>query len=1058
MQSSQLLRRSLRHYWRTNLAVVGGVAVAVSVLAGALMVGDSVKSSLRRLVEQRLGRTETAIASTGLFRESLAASFGDAAPLLTLDGIVVHQSSGRRARNVAVYGVDDRFWSFHRLDIKGPALREAFASEAVAAELGAGDRDTLLVRLEKPSDVPRESLHGRKDETAARTLRVSLRMRLAADRLGEFSLRPRQDAVRAVFVSLGRLQRELEQPAKINTVLVAAPAGAATTRLAASFALEDAGVKLREVEGGVQVETASAVVSDALAERIAAAASRAGVATTPVLTYLANSIRAGGRSIPYSLIAAMDLGALGVQATGGIVLNEWAAADLGVRPGARIGVDYYYWSDDNRLETRSAEFPLAAVVPIRGLAADRRLAPDYPGITDADDVNNWDPPFPMNLKLIRPNDEDYWDRYRTTPKAFLALADGQRLWASRFGRLTAIRLAGGAPSLEASLRASLDPLRLGFTVTDVRGENLAASRGATDFGQYFLYFSFFLVVSALLLAGLFFRLGVEQRLREIGLLEAAGLGAKRVRRLFLAEGLVLAAIGSLLGVAGAAGYAALILYGLRTWWSDAVGTRLLALDVAPVPMVAGAVGGSLAALAAITLTLRHLRRSSPRHLLAGGLPVESAASPARRARVVFVASLAGAAALLGASAVGQVPQAGGFFGAGSLLLVAAMTVLRVALGGGPSRPIHGSGAAAALRLALRNASHRPGRAVLCCALIASATFLIVSVESFRRRDAAAGDARFPLMAESLLPLIHNPNTREGREIMNLDGIEGVRFVPMRLRPGDDASCLNLYQPRNPRILAAPPELAAEWKALDAPQPDGAVAALADANSMAYVLHRKVGDTIEITTAAGGVVRLRLVAALADSIFQSEIIVSERDFVRLFPEQQGYRMFLIDAPAADLGEVTARLEDSLADYGFDVVSTAERLAAFHRVENTYLSTFQTLGAMGLLVGTVGLAALLARNVLERRRELALLAAVGYRRGRLTALIALEHAMLLAIGLGCGTAAALVAIAPAIVARGGGVSAAALAMLLGAVLVAGLAATVAAAAAAMRGDLLPALRAE
>ena len=65
------------------------------------------------------------------------------------------------------------------------------------------------------------------------------------------------------------------------------------------------------------------------------------------------------------------------------------------------------------------------------------------------------------------------------------------------------------------------------------------------------------------------------------------------------------------------------------------------------------------------------------------------------------------------------------------------------------------------------------------------------------------------------------------------------------------------------------------------------------------------------------------------------------------------------------------------FGGDATSTAERLARFHRVENTYLSTFQTLGGLGLLLGTVGLATVLLRNVLERRRELALLAAVGYR---------------------------------------------------------------------------------
>ena len=64
---------------------------------------------------------------------------------------------------------------------------------------------------------------------------------------------------------------------------------------------------------------------------------------------------------------------------------------------------------------------------------------------------------------------------------------------------------------------------------------MEAARGATDFGEYFIYFSFFLVAGALLLASLFFKLGIEQRLREIGTLRAVGFSASVVRSLFLRE-------------------------------------------------------------------------------------------------------------------------------------------------------------------------------------------------------------------------------------------------------------------------------------------------------------------------------------------------------------------------------------------------------------------------------------------------------------------------------------------------------------------------------------------
>jgi ABC-type antimicrobial peptide transport system permease subunit len=120
------------------------------------------------------------------------------------------------------------------------------------------------------------------------------------------------------------------------------------------------------------------------------------------------------------------------------------------------------------------------------------------------------------------------------------------------------------------------------------------------------------------------------------------------------------------------------------------------------------------------------------------------------------------------------------------------------------------------------------------------------------------------------------------------------------------------------------------------------------------------------------------------------------------------------PAADLA---ARVEDALTEFGGDATPAAERLATFHRVENTYLSTFQTLGGLGLLLGTVGLAAVMLRNVLERRRELAMLGALGFRRRHCMLMSAAETLLLLAGGLGIGALCAAVAIAPTVAERGG-----------------------------------------
>ena len=150
---------------------------------------------------------------------------------------------------------------------------------------------------------------------------------------------------------------------------------------------------------------------------------------------------------------------------------------------------------------------------------------------------------------------------------------------------------------------------------------------------------------------------------------------------------------------------------------------------------------------------------------------------------------------------------------------------------------------------------------------------------------------------------------------------------------------------------------------------------------------------------------------------------------------------------------------MADLGARVTGTAERLAQFHRVENTYLSTFQTLGGLGLLLGTFGLATVLLRNVLERKRELALLGAVGFRRAHVTTMVVAENVLLLVAGLAAGAVSAALAIAPAAAERGSRLPfTSGSALLMVAVLATGLLSSVLAIRAATRLPLLASLRSE
>ena len=841
-----------------------------------------------------------------------------------------------------------------------------------------------------------------------------------------------------------------------------------------------------------------------------------------MFTYLANSIRKGDRQIPYSLVTAMDLAqvpdadgagrrppvspttasnVLTAPSADQIVLNGWAARELDATPGDRVDIDYYLWDATAGLVTRTASFTLSRVVPLVGRAADRELAPDYPGISSARSVADWDPPFPIDLSRVRPQDERYWDEHKATPKAFIPYERGRDLWRSRYGALTSIRVVAfrGGSAAEAlaarirdELRTTLSPNAMGVALYPARAAALEAAQGATDFGQYFTYFSFFLMVSALMLAVLFFKLGVEQRLRQIGILRAAGYSMSTIRRLLLGESIILALIGGALGIAGAILYGQLIVHGLGTWWVGAVGTTRLELHVRPASLILGAIGGCVAAVVCVLVSLRAVARLSPRALLtAQSLDVSrtSDARGARRSRLLSGLCVVGALVLLGLGFARPSAQAGAFFGAGAALLVGALLWLAGWLRARDTRPIAGRGAWAVARLGFRSAAFRPARSVLSAALIASAAFIIVSVDAFRREggeltaDPKSGTGGYVLFAESELPLLHNPNEPSGREALLIQAPElaQVRYTRFRVRPGEDVSCLNLYRPTNPTLVApeagfiesnrftfassmaeSDAERANPWLLLRRQFDDGAVPVIADATSMQYVLHVAVGDTFSIDTGGARPLVLRFVGALRDSVLQGELILSEDAFVRLFPEQQGYRLFLVDAPAVrsldDARAVAGLVERELQPFGVDATVTSERLASFHQVENTYLSTFQALGGLGLLLGTIGLATVMFRNVLERRRELGLLRAVGYDTRRMTLMIVAEAAFVLAVGMAAGIASAAIAIAPAWLGRGGAMPGAGLMLLLAAVACAGVVSSMIATRAALGGRILEALRAE
>jgi hypothetical protein len=569
------------------------------------------------------------------------------------------------------------------------------------------------------------------------------------------------------------------------------------------------------------------------------------------------------------------------------------------------------------------------------------------------------------------------------------------------------------------------------------------------------------------------------------LLRAVGFPLGVIRRRLLLEGTTIAALGATLGTAGGVGYAWLMMAGLRTLWLPAVGSSELHLHLVPMSLALGWIISVAVIVISVAGALFRLGRIPPPVLLAGSTQQGERTGRRRTARVVaIVTTVAAASLIVYALATGTLSSPGIAFGTGGLLLVAGLATFAAWCRGERKRTLE-PGPGARMGMAARNSSWNPGRSMLSVGLVGSACFVIVAVAASEQRFGDELEARdsgvggFALVAESDIALHQSLNRRQDRLDLGFSDadsrtLDEVDVYALRVLPGEDASCLNLYAPEKPAVLGVPAELIERggfsfqktidlpegetnpWTLLEDHSEPGVIPAVTDANSAQWILKVGLGDDVVLEDDFGQPVRLRLVGVLSNSILRSELVISEDNFLRHFPSRTGHAYFLIDAPWDRTDELSQMLETTLAPFGFDSTPTAERLLAFNAVQNTYLSTFQALGGLGLLLGTVGLAIVLVRNVVERRGELATLRAFGYRRSTLAGLVLAENAFLLLIGMLIGTGSALAAVAPRLTVVE--VPWASLLTTLAVVIVVGMLSSTIAVLGALRVPLLPALKAE
>ena len=1132
MNRFSLIISSLMHYWRSHVAVFLGVVAGTTVITGALIVGESVRESLKQMSLDRLGDVDFVLHTSKFVTEdtaravrndpNFAKSFDKLATGLLLDGSLVRAKDDgtveNRAGNLRIVAIDDAFADvseFTRETI--PVEDELIVSYRVAEEMNIKRGDKLTLWVELPSDIPRDTLLGDSAGQLSQDIELTVTTVLKeTSGAGRFALNPSQQTPLTVFVSLKNLQKWLQldeqepsrdfregKQGRVNALFVKAKtteeaiteqavdsAKRLTTTFNDNVTLADLGLRLvpHESHQYVSLESEQLILSDAFTTAATRAAEALKWPISRVMVYFGDEFSRVGNADKfsmYSTIAAVDFDEVSrppfgpLLADGAfkpkdfeVVINEFWRDSLSIDVDDKMHVTFHKVGSHGKRPDGETEFRVHAVVPMQNnpTTRDKGMTPKVPGVTDARSFQDWKrQPFPLDLKRIPQVDKDYWEANGSLPKGFVSLETAAQLWKNRYGQLTSFRVA---PTGDDNLLLSsdefsdrflgeLDVAETGLVFKPIKYTGLQAASGTTDFSGLFFGFSFFVIASAAILIGLLFRLGVERRTKNIGLLQAVGFDRKKVRKMFLIEGLMVALDGAGLGSFLAVGYANLMIIALKdpNWWGGAIGTKFLFVHVSATSIVVGfAIALSVACLA-LFLALRGLRVLSTRQLLSGATEVEQTEvdlkKVAAKNRKKATIGAAVSCAITGLGLVGIIPatEAGfgmswqviAFFVVGITLLVSALWFLSASLTGDRKSAIRGQGLAGVSRLGFRNAARHRQRSVLSTGLIASATFVIVAVASGQRDPSVeepnlnSGNGGYVLVGETATPVLEDMNTVEGRNNADLSTgitaeqaklLDDVLVTSYRKKPGENASCLNLYKTTLPTVLGVPPtEIQRNgfkfingsptdyWKLLEEKRDDQLIPVLGDMNTLMYSLHKGPGDTIEVPNSD---YKLVVVGMLDSSIFQGVLLMSDSNFQAVFPDAVAFRYFLIGANTdraaqsdftdQEVAQLTQLFESKLTPYGMDVERVATRIAAFLIVQNTYLSTFQTLGGLGLLLGTLGLATVMLRNVVERRSELALLRAVGFRKSGLSWMVLSENALLLVWGLTAGTVCALLAMLP------------------------------------------------
>lgn len=1038
MSKLQLILRSLRFYFLSNIWLALGVALSTAVLTGALIVGDSVDQSLVKTTELRLGNITHAVVAgeryvTGSLGEEIDKHAGlSAAPVIRQTGMAMANGGELTVNDINVWGITEAFDSIAGSNLYEHTTRGCVVSENLAARLNVEVGSSILLRVEKATSVPSNAPF-----VSASDQVVSWRLKVNAiagkNDMGRLSMQNIQSAPFNVFVPFDEFNAQMENENRANVVFVKTlsnePEQLIDNAVRQAWKLEDTGLSVEKINrvNKYQVVSSRVFIDSLVSQRLVQ-----NLGSEPVVTYFANKIQIGKKFIPYSFVSSIYADSLSENE---IVLNRWAADDLNASVNDSVLLSYYSIGPLRKLDTDSAYFMVKDIVPLEGRFADRKLMPYIPGFSEVLNCRDWETGVPLNFESIREKDEDYWDDYKGTPKAYIAYSKATEMWQNRFGTVTALRFPVEKYSIDElsdEITNLVDYENLGISIRPLKEEGLYASKNSTDFAQLFLGLSFFLLVSSIFLTVLLFRLNIKKRESEIGNYVALRFSKRQIRTIFIVENLLISIVGGLLGLFLAVVYNRLVFMGLNKMWFDIVRTTVLEINIVPATLF---LGFFISVLISTTANFFSLNKMLKKPVVQIQRKAESAGAKwidKIKTGGVIIAFIVPVIVFGLNIFTGYQLSTSYYFIAGGLLLIAFLLLAdKLLKPGGRARPISFS------TLVAGNLKLNKSRSITVIALMMISTFITISTGLNRKDlfsnadDPSSGTGGFMFWAESTVPVLNDLNESAYRNENGFD--TDSEIVQFSVVSGDEASCLNLNRVVNPRLLGVVPGQldgrfsfqaqspwlngGAPWRSLNNDTVDF-VPAIADQTVIKWSLGKNIGDTLLYQNELGEQIVLKLIGGTAASVFQGNVLISKENMLKHFPSINGSNVFLIDGKQAEREQIAREMNLAFRDKGWVMTHTAERLAMFKSVENTYLSIFMILGGLGIFIGTIGLAIVLLRVMIDRRGEFATLFALGYQQRDVLKIIIYEFSILLLYGIVAGFISAILAVYPAVAGHVGG----------------------------------------